>query len=353
MGAAPTAASLAGAGDGCDDEAGAGRLDSGPRPWNVLPAMAPLNSIGRVVLAGSIVAACLHVHATAAAPAGVATAPTCRELERRLDLIKPEAKSTELNLVLFAAADSGCLPLARRLLDAGASLAARDRLGAMALARAARAGHVALVDFLVARGAPLDARNLAGATALYAAVENERQASVAMLLARRADANLAGPSGVTPLAAAAFKGSGRILDQLIAAGADPDIVDTTGKAAMTYAAGRGFALIVGRLLEAGVDPRRAYGNDLTALMWAAGSEDGVGARAAMDVVELLLGAGAPIDAVDNRGRTALMIAAELGHGEIVDLLLARGSDRSIADKSGKRARDLAANDGIREKLGAR
>jgi ankyrin repeat protein len=53
--------------------------------------------------------------------------------------------------VLFAAADSGCLPLARRLLDAGASLAARDRLGAMALARAARAGHVALVDFLVAR----------------------------------------------------------------------------------------------------------------------------------------------------------------------------------------------------------
>ena len=102
------------------------------------------------------------------------TAPTCRELERRLDLIKPEAKSTELNLVLFAAADSGCLPLARRLLDAGASLAARDRLGAMTLARAARAGHVALVDFLVARGAPLDARNLAGATALYAAVAPAR-----------------------------------------------------------------------------------------------------------------------------------------------------------------------------------
>src|SRR4051794_28970993 len=165
-------------------------------PWNVLPPMAPRNSISRIVLAASIVAVCLLAHAAAAAPAGVATAPTCRELERRLDLIKPEARSTELNLVLFAAADSGCLPLARRLLDAGASIAARDRLGAMALARAARAGHAALVDFLVAQGAPLDARNLAGATALYAAVENERQASVAMLLTRRADPNLAGPSGV-------------------------------------------------------------------------------------------------------------------------------------------------------------
>lgn len=328
-------------------------LDSARRPWNVLQAMAPLNSVYRVVLAGPIAAACLLVHTASAAPAGAAAAPTCRELERKLDLLKPENNATELNLVLFAAADSGCMPLARRLLDAGASIAARDRLGAMALARAARAGHAALVDFFLAQGAAIDARNLVGATALYAATENERPATVAILLARHADPNLPGASGVTPLAAAAFKGNGRIVDQLIANGADPDVMDTTGKAAMTYAAGRGFALIVRRLLEAGVDPRRAYGNDLTALMWAAGSEDGVGARAAMDVVEVLLGAGAAIDAIDNRGRSALMIAAELGHGEIVDLLLGRGADRSIADKSGKRARDLAANDGIREKFGAR
>jgi hypothetical protein len=48
-----------------------------------------------------------------------------------------------------------------------------------------------------------------------------------------------------------------------------------------------------------------------------------------------------------------MIATELGYGEIVDLLLGRGADRTIADKSGKRARDLAANESIREKLGAK
>jgi ankyrin repeat protein len=88
-------------------------------------------------------------------------------------------------------------------------------------------------------------------------------------------------------------------------------------------------------------------------MWAAGHEDGVGARAAVDVVELLLDAGAPVDAVDNRGRTALMIAAELGHAPVVEILLARGADGSIADKSGKRAADLAANERVREKLGAK
>jgi ankyrin repeat protein len=88
-------------------------------------------------------------------------------------------------------------------------------------------------------------------------------------------------------------------------------------------------------------------------MWAAGHEDGVNARAALELVALLLDAGAPIDAADNRGRTALMIAAELGRGAVVEALLARGADRGIADKDGKRALDLAANESVREQLAAR
>jgi ankyrin repeat protein len=92
---------------------------------------------------------------------------------------------------------------------------------------------------------------------------------------------------------------------------------------------------------------------LTALMWAAGHEDGVGARAALDVIALLVDAGTPIDAVDNRGRTALMIAAELSRPALVEALLARGADRTIADKGGKRAADLAASESVREKLSAR
>jgi ankyrin repeat protein len=223
----------------------------------------------------------------------------------------------------------------------------------MPLARAARNGHVALVALYLGRGAAVDARNLFGATALYVAAENERTSTVALLLGKGADPNLPGRSGVTPLAAAAFKGNDRIVGELIARKADPDAMDTTGKSPITYAAARGFALVVRRLLDAGVDVKRAYGNDLTALMWAAGHEDGVGERATLDVVTLLLDSGAPIDAVDNRGRTALMIAAELGRAAIVEALLARGADRAIADKAGKRAADLAANDSVREKLSAR
>src|SRR3974390_3340099 len=70
--------------------------------------------------------------------------PACRERTRQFDLVA-EPGSLEINTALFSAADAGCEPLARRLLDAGASLAARDRLGAMPLAHAARAGHLPLV----------------------------------------------------------------------------------------------------------------------------------------------------------------------------------------------------------------
>jgi ankyrin repeat protein len=302
-------------------------------------------------LLGLAVAAGVSVAVSATVPAAPAT--TCRELEQRQDLLGRGITPIQLSLLLFSAADSGCGPLASRLLEAGASLEARDRLGATALTRAARGGHVALIELFLAQGAAIDARNLAGATALYAAAENERQASVTLLLAKGADPNLANGSGVTPLAAAAFKGNGRIVEALLARGADPDAVDKTGKAAIVYAAARGFAPIVRRLIDAGVDAKRRYGNSLTALMWVAGHEDGVGPSAALEVSTVLLGAGAPINAVDDRGRTALMIAADLGRAEVVELLLAHGADASIVDKVGKRAADLAASESIREQLVAR
>ncbi|HYA04558.1 MAG TPA: ankyrin repeat domain-containing protein, partial [Xanthobacteraceae bacterium] len=100
----------------------------------------------------------------------------------------------------------------------------------------------------------------------------------------------------------------------------------------------------------GVDAKERYGNDLTALMWAAGHDEGVGAAAIGRVVDLLVAHGAVLDAADNRGRTALMIAAASGDAAVVDLLIARGADRTAKDKDGKTARDLAANAEVRERL---
>jgi ankyrin repeat protein len=313
------------------------------------PRSSPVPSA--VIVAGFALACLL-----AAKSAQAAEAAPCRELERRYELIKIDTVSVQLNSALFAAADAGCDDLARRLLAAGASLEARDRLGAMPLTHAARAGQRALVELFLGKGAPIDGRDIAGSTALYVAAENERQATVALLLAKGANPNLPGRSGLTPLTAAAFKGNDRIVEQLLsqaAAPADPNVVDATGKAAITYAAARGFAGIVRRLLDAGVDARFRYGNALTALMWAAGHEDGVGVQAAESVVDLLLSRGAEVDAVDDRGRTALMMAAELGHAELVEMLIGRGADQTARDKSGKTALDLAADERVRRTLATR
>ena len=195
--------------------------------------------------------------------------------------------------------------------------------------------------------------NLDGSTALYQAAETGRLPIVRLLVERGADVNLPGRSGITPLAAAAYMGSAPIVEFLMEKGADPKVIDDTQKAAIVYAAGRGFPPSCASFSTMASTSTPRYGNDLTALMWAAGYSAEAGVNDVVEVMTLLLDRGARIDDQDNRGRTALMIAAELNHEAAVDLLLARGADKSLKDKQGKTAGDLTSLTALREKLAAR
>ena len=62
----------------------------------------------------------------------------CGEIERNYEMVKADAVSIQTNVALFAAADRGCEPLAKKLLEAGGSLLARNRHGAMPLLRGER-----------------------------------------------------------------------------------------------------------------------------------------------------------------------------------------------------------------------
>ena len=104
-----------------------------------------------------------------------------------------------------------------------------------------------------------------------------------------------------------------------------------------------------RLLARNININARYPNDLTLLMWASGPDEKAPEAQTMEVVSYLLDAGAHIDDRDNRGRTAVMIAAEGGHAEIVNLLLARGANASLRDKAGKRAADLTVLSSLRER----
>jgi len=181
------------------------------------------------------------------------------------------------------------------------------------LLSAARSSDPAAVQRALAEGAAIDSRNRLGETALVVALKRDRADIARTLIEAGADVNQPALNGVTPLMAAAFGGHVEIASMLIERGAHVDAVDRLSKNAMTYAAGEGRTDVVRVLLARGVDPNRVYANDLTALMWAAGY-----GRAT--TVKVLLEAGARADLRDNRGKTALDIAREQKHDEIVRLL---------------------------------
>jgi len=87
-------------------------------------------------------------------------------------------------------------------------------------------------------------------------------------------------------------------------------------------------------------------------MWAAGHANDVPDADGVRTTALLLARGARLNEVDNRGRTALMIAAELGHADIVKLLLAHGAATDSKDNEGHTAIDLA-DPAVRPSLQAR
>jgi uncharacterized protein len=300
-------------------------------------------ALRHIVLAAALVFGATHA-ASAADPA------RCRDLARRYETSKSQLSAIQISSTLFAAADRNCIDLATVLLDEGASVDARDRTGARPLSKAARSGHLEMVDLLLQRGAPVDARDLAGATALYVAAERGQAIVVQRLLDNGADTDLRGRSGTSPLAAAAFAGRNQVVKMLLAHGADARAADDTGKPPIVYAAASGSLDIVRQLLTKDIDVNARYANDLTLLMWASGPDQSVAEAQAVEVVSYLVDAGAHIDDRDDRGRTALMTAAEGNHGEIVQLLLKHGADPSLRDKAGKHAADLTTLTALRETL---
>ncbi len=119
---------------------------------------------------------------------------------------------------LHVAAACYDLGTARRLLDAGADVHARNRRGALPLHAATNGGpgaahwdpprQVAMIELLLAAGADPDAPAAGGVTALHRAVRNRCSAAVRALLAGGANAGLRNGNGSTARSLA-DRGTGR------------------------------------------------------------------------------------------------------------------------------------------------
>jgi len=104
-----------------------------------------------------------------------------------------------LNEGLFSAVRNGDLEKAKRLLDKGADVNARDILGKTPLHQAAISGHLGTVKFLIERGADISARDYWWWTPLHYAVANGHLDVVRFLVERGADIDARNINGESPL----------------------------------------------------------------------------------------------------------------------------------------------------------
>ena len=72
---------------------------------------------------------------------------------------------------------------------------------------------------------------------------------------------------------------------------------------MIYAAGQGKVDVMNYLLDHGIDVNQRYKHDTTLIMWAAGYGQ-------LDAVKALIARGADPTLVDDRGKTALVVARD-------------------------------------------
>lgn len=119
------------------------------------------------------------------------------------------------------------------------------------------------------------------------------------------------------------------------------IKDREGLTALNYAVFSGNVEAVALLLNTGMNPNNPDNSDVTPLF------DAIFANShAKEMVDLFIMAGADVNHKSCKlGCTPLMIAAFKGDAELVNQLLQAGADADIADKQGNTAVVIAENNG--------
>jgi ankyrin repeat protein len=291
---------------------------------------------------------------------------------------------------LMTASRTGRLDSVAALIDRGADVNARDEKQQTAIMWAAAEGHVNVVDALLRAGAEFRKPLSSGFTPLFFAVREGRTAAAFRLLEAGADVNQTmrpqrkrdgTPQPTNPLLLAVENGHYELAAALLEAGADPNArpAGFTALHALTWVrkpvrgdgdpppigSGNLTSLdMVRRLVTHGadVDARLEHGTSergrftttgSTPFLLAARASDvpmmnaaGVGAlgdgdeaagteEEAAEAVQLLLGLGVDINAVDDNGETAMHGAAYQSRAQLVQVLADHGARIKVWNRKNK------------------
>jgi len=211
------------------------------------------------------------------------------------------------------------------------------------LAVAVERGDVKAVTALLDAGTPVDIVLSQGEgqySALQLAAWNGKTAVAKLLLERGASVNATSPIYGCALIAAAGRGWDDLVAVLIENGAEVDQRDERGNRALTFALGSGDHDLVAQLLKAGARLEES-GEGYTPLMDAAKSDDA-------EAIRMLVKAGAKINVAAKGqygGFNPLLLSAEMGYVEALKALIELKANLNVRDAEGKSALQLAREGG--------
>ena len=255
-----------------------------------------------------------------------------------------EKKDSEGRTPLLLACEEGYLDTVKVLVRAGADLRVTDSNGDTCLIAASSEGHTETVRYLVDLG-QVDADQVGGqysTTALHKAVGGDHVDVVQVLIDAGADIEKKDASWYSPLLLDCSSDGNHVVQVLVRAGADVGARDRDGKTCLMIASAGGFTTIVNSLLcmgEVGLDLVDA--EHWTALHHAVARHDVFMEHET--VIQMLIDAGADVEAKSELVCSPLMMACRAGEVHIVRMLLEAGARLHIQGKGNIRF-DAAARD---------
>jgi len=221
-----------------------------------------------------------------------------------------EGKSPELCFI--DAANGSDVEYVKRLLAEGIHIDVANSSGDTALHLAARNGDVGMIEVLLKAGAPIEAEGCANWTPLLTAANRGEIKAVRRLL--QAGANVHAGKDDVLCYGCENKNSLELVGLLLQAGATVNVIGGHRRATPLHVATeRDQTEVVRRLLQAGAKVNTKDPNGWTPFLNAA-------LRSGVEIVQVLIGAGSDIKAVDREGRDASELASKWGKPDVAKFL---------------------------------
>lgn len=262
----------------------------------------------------------------------------------------PNAEDCDMCTPLVNARSVECIDL---LLAAGADIHAQNCCGQEVIQQHR---DPEIIERLRAAGGMLESPDSSTGSLMMPAAQEGNLELIDHLLQQNVDANAPTSLELTPLMAAAERGHIKVVRRLIEVGVDVHAREYRGRTALYYAAvpETGLAFQIYQDLE---KLRPQIMDDMLAHIPEAMREavresmanvqppiPAMGYRPSDDVtaIDLLIQAGADIEAQDAEGATPLLVACRYGRPARVARLLQLGANLQAMDDQGRTARDMAA-----------